>query len=83
MANKNITFLSAQTMADIQKKRQIDFVYQKLIEALKNFRRTCYINTDFKLEENVILYLRDLGYKVDIECRDNIIPYLYKYEISW
>ena len=80
---KNITFLSAESLRTIQQKRQLDFVYQKILEAVKNLRKTCYISTDFKLEIETVEYLKDMGYTIKIDYKSNKIPYLYSYEIGW
>ena len=83
METKNITFLSAESIRTIQMRKQLEFVYQKIIEAVKNFKKTCFISSDYKLEENTIEYLKDMGYKVKIDCNINRTPYIYSYDISW
>lgn len=83
MVSSNITFLSAESIRTIQTRKQLEFIYQKIIDAVKNFRKTCFISSDYKLEENTIEYLRDMGYKVKIDCNTNRTPYIYSYDIDW
>ena len=79
----DITFLSADSIRQIQRKRQLEFVYQKIIEAVKNFRNTCYLSCDYRIEEENIEYLKDFGYKIKIDVKINSGLYMYSYEISW
>lgn len=79
----DITFLSADKLREIQYIRQLEFVYQKIIESVKNFRTCCFISSDLKIQENVIEYIKGMGYKVKITCNTTRTPYIYSYDINW
>lgn len=83
MKIQETTILSADSIRNLQYRRQIEFIYEKILDAVKNFRNQCYINCDFKINEEAIRYLKEMGYKVLINYQPNRSPYIYIYEIDW
>lgn len=81
---KEIAYLSAETIREIREKKELEFIYQKIYEATKNFKDICYINCNYRLNNKNVEYLRENGFKITSEFHyDNGKTSLYSYEISW
>jgi hypothetical protein len=75
--------LTAQQIRDAQVKEQMNLIMNKILEAAKNFKREVYIRCDYKLFENTIDRIKELGYVVVSNCEEYSIPYKYNYQIMW
>lgn len=83
MSDENRIAVCAEELNNLVQKNQSYLFFKKIIEAAKNFRRVAYISCDIKIKEDVINYIKELGYKVDISVHTKTSPYMYTYEVRW
>lgn len=83
MEQKQEKIISAEKLREVVYNKQIELVFNKILDAAKNFKYEVYIRTDFKLNEKCVYFFKNLGYNVLINYDATIIPYKYSYEISW